>query len=78
MQLNHFKTCSQCIIPGQSITKVTAVCWSPNGQRLAMCTSDRVVLLFDDKGEQKDKFSTKPIDKVNKFFKMIGNINSSC
>ena len=27
-----------------------------------MCTVDRVILLFDENGEQRDKFSTKPAD----------------
>lgn len=40
--------------------KVTAICWSPNNVKLAICTTDRVVLLFDEHGEKKDKFTTKP------------------
>lgn len=38
------------------------MCWSPNCQKLAVATADRTVLLFDDNGERKDKFSTKPAD----------------
>ena len=31
-----------------------------------MCTSDRVIVLFDEQGEKRDKFSLKPADaKVN-------------
>ena len=29
---------------------------------MAVCTVDRVVLLYDEHGERKDKFSTKPSD----------------
>jgi len=36
--------------------------WSPNNSKLAVCTSDRVVLLYDESGERRDKFSSKPID----------------
>lgn len=36
--------------------------WSPNCKKLAVATSDRVILLFDENGEKRDKFSTKPID----------------
>lgn len=36
--------------------------WAPNSSRLAVCTADRVVLLYDEQGERRDKFSTKPID----------------
>jgi intraflagellar transport protein 172 len=37
-----------------------ALTWSPNGKKLAVCTSDRIVWMFDDQGVRKDKFSTKP------------------
>lgn len=36
--------------------------WSPNNMKLAVCTFDRVVLLFDENGVRKDKFTTKPSD----------------
>ena len=36
--------------------------WSPNNQKLAVVTADRVIQLFDETGEKKDKFSTKPAD----------------
>jgi hypothetical protein len=42
--------------------RITAAAWSPNNQRLAIATSDRVIHLFDEMGEQKDKFPTKPAD----------------
>jgi WD40 repeat protein len=61
MQLKYYQSILQ---PSTGITKVTAVCWSPNGKKLAVCTTDRIVLLFDENGVKKDKFSTKPIDKV--------------
>ena len=45
------------------------MCWSPNNMKLAFASADRVVHLFDDQGEQRDKFSTKPCDsKVSNFF----------
>ena len=40
--------------------RVTSLVWSPNGKRLAVCTSDRVVWMFDENGVRKDKFATKP------------------
>ena len=29
---------------------------------MAVCTYDRVVLLYDEHGERRDKFATKPAD----------------
>ena len=40
--------------------KVTAMAWSPNNTKMAVITMDRVVILYDELGERKDKFSTKP------------------
>ena len=59
MQLRHQKTLQP---PTENIARVTALAWSPNNRRLAAATSDRVVHLFDEHGEKKDKFSTKPAD----------------
>lgn len=40
--------------------------------KLALCTADRVVHLYDDQGEQRDKFATKPCDaKVCLHFQII-------
>ena len=36
--------------------------WAPSNTKLAVCTMDRVILLFDDQGEKRDKFSAKPAD----------------
>ena len=40
--------------------KISALMWSPNTMRLAVATADRNIHLFDENGEQKDKFPTKP------------------
>uniref|UniRef100_A0AAY4EJK5 Intraflagellar transport 172 n=1 Tax=Denticeps clupeoides TaxID=299321 RepID=A0AAY4EJK5_9TELE len=42
--------------------KVTCMAWAPNNAKFAVCTVDRVVLLYDEQGEKRDKFSTKPAD----------------
>ncbi|XP_056632969.1 intraflagellar transport protein 172 homolog [Diorhabda sublineata] len=42
--------------------KIAGLCWSPNNQKLAVATCDRQILLFDEKGDKRDKFSTKPYD----------------
>jgi intraflagellar transport protein 172 len=47
--------------------QIQAMAWSPNNQKFAVCTADRIIHLFDDMGEKRDKFSTKPCDsKVRK------------
>ncbi|XP_053193415.1 LOW QUALITY PROTEIN: intraflagellar transport protein 172 homolog [Scomber japonicus] len=59
MQLRHIKT---LLIPQEGAAKVTCMTWAPNNTKFAVCTVDRVVLLYDEQGERRDKFSTKPLD----------------
>ncbi|XP_030838935.1 intraflagellar transport protein 172 homolog isoform X2 [Strongylocentrotus purpuratus] len=59
MQLKHLKT---LLNPQDGAAKITAMAWAPNNTKLAVCTVDRVVLLFDEQGERRDKFGTKPLD----------------
>ena len=61
MQLKHIESITPPV-PGPA--KVTAMCWSSNAKKLAICTVDRIVVMFDENGVRKDKFSTKPADKV--------------
>ena len=46
----------------EGAAKITALAWAPNNMKLAVCTYDRVVLLYDETGERRDKFATKPAD----------------
>lgn len=46
----------------EGAARVVALAWAPNHTKLAVCTVDRVVLLFDENGEKRDKFATKPAD----------------
>lgn len=41
------------------------ISWSLNQQRLAVATSDRTIVLYDENGEKRDKFSTKAADQNN-------------
>ncbi|XP_078397553.1 intraflagellar transport protein 172 homolog isoform X1 [Cetorhinus maximus] len=59
MQLKHLKT---LLSPQDGAAKVTCMSWAPNNCKFAVCTVDRVVLLYDENGERRDKFSTKPAD----------------
>lgn len=57
MQLRHWKSCQS---PNDGLQKVTSLCWSPDGKKIALASVDRIVSLFDDEGNKKDKFQTKP------------------
>lgn len=46
----------------EEVSKVLALAWSPNNLKLAVCNYERIVYLFDENGEKKDKFPTKPAD----------------
>ncbi|XP_074640366.1 intraflagellar transport protein 172 homolog [Tubulanus polymorphus] len=59
MQLKHMKT---LLPPQDGAMKITAMAWAPNNLKLAVCTADRVILMYDENGEKRDKFSTKPAD----------------
>lgn len=43
-----------------SIFKIQGACWSANNMRLAVAQADRKIALYDENGEKKDSFSTKP------------------
>lgn len=45
-----------------SESRIVALAWSPNNLKLAVATTDRQVLLYDEAGERRDRFSTKPAD----------------
>ncbi len=57
------------IVSQDGAAKVTAMAWSPTNNKFAAVTTDKVVILFDETGEKRDKFSTKPGDP-----KVIRNI----
>ena len=57
--------------PGNAISfppRITAIAWAPNNARLAVVSTDRVVSLFDETGEKRDKFSTKSGDKATRAY----------
>ncbi|KAJ3205663.1 hypothetical protein HDU82_005043 [Entophlyctis luteolus] len=66
MQIRHIKS----IVPAtEGLARVAAIAWSPNNQKLAVAGSDKVITLYDETGERKDRFSTKPADpKSSKYY----------
>ncbi|XP_039273606.2 intraflagellar transport protein 172 homolog [Styela clava] len=59
MQLKHLKPLLNAQV---GAAKICCMAWAPNNAKLAVCTVDRVILLYDENGERRDKFSTKPLD----------------
>ena len=59
MQLKYVQSLQQS---AGNVSKVNAVCFSPNGKKLAVCTSDRLIRIYDENGQSKDKFPTKATD----------------
>ncbi|KAJ1511508.1 hypothetical protein HMI54_000768, partial [Coelomomyces lativittatus] len=62
MQIRHTRN---LINATNSISKLHASAWSSSNQKLAVSTADRAIILFDENGEKKDKFATKPADPQN-------------
>ncbi|KAK4299690.1 hypothetical protein Pmani_028048 [Petrolisthes manimaculis] len=58
----NIKHVTNILPPQDGAAKITALAWSPNNLKLAVSTAERVILLFDESGERRDKFSTKPAD----------------
>lgn len=48
--------------------KISALAWSSDSKRYAVATADRVVHMYDEAGEFKDKFTTRPAEKDNKSY----------
>ena len=59
MQLKHLQNLLEPSVSGAS--KISALAFSPDNMRLAIC-HERTIWMFDEQGEKRDKFATKPID----------------
>lgn len=53
--------CFPAVDQEAAASRVACMAWAPNSCKLAVCTADRLVLLYDEQGEKRDKFSTKPV-----------------
>ncbi len=65
MQIKYWKNLIQ---PIDAMQKISSMTWSPDNRRLAVSTADRVVQLFDETGERKDRFSTRAAEKGQKSY----------
>ncbi|QDZ23436.1 intraflagellar transport protein [Chloropicon primus] len=61
MQLKFLK---QVTSPVEGVNKINGLAWSPNCKKLAVSGQDKVVYVYDENGERKDKFSTKAGDSA--------------
>jgi hypothetical protein len=67
MQLRYVKTVREAgegAADADLLAKVVDLSWSPNSTRLAVATNDRQIVVFDESGSQRDRFSLKPANKV--------------
>ncbi|CAI2386632.1 unnamed protein product [Moneuplotes crassus] len=65
MQVKYWKNLQS---PIDGMQKISAMCWSPDSKRHAVATADRVVQLYDENGEKKDRFGTRPAEKGQKSY----------
>ncbi|KPI84420.1 hypothetical protein ABL78_6527 [Leptomonas seymouri] len=57
----------------QGPARIQAICFSPNNKRLAVADATRYIQLFDEHGERRDKFPTKPAsDKGGRGYVVTG------
>jgi intraflagellar transport protein 172 len=60
MRLKHLKT---LMPPTDGALRITAIAFAPNNVKLAVANVDRVIHLYDENGEKRDKFACKPAEK---------------
>ncbi|XP_066998302.2 intraflagellar transport protein 172 homolog [Anabrus simplex] len=59
MQLKYLRS---VLSPEESNVGIIKVAWSNSNLKLALATDENVILLFDDMGIRRDKFSLKPVN----------------
>lgn len=65
MQIKHE---SNILGSTNTLNKITSMCWSPNGSRLAVVNRERFVQLFDENCQNRDNFTLKPAPNLPKTF----------
>ncbi len=58
----HLKYLRSLATSSAGVAKITSICYSPNSMRLASVGANKKIYLYDENGEQKDKFQTKAAD----------------
>jgi intraflagellar transport protein 172 len=57
MNFKHSKNLCQA---SDGLNKIVSASWSLNNMRLAVAQSDKKIALYDENGERREAFSTKP------------------
>ncbi|KAK6016017.1 WD domain, G-beta repeat protein [Ostertagia ostertagi] len=67
---------SYSLLLKEGSNKICSLACTPNGVKLAVVGRDRVITLIDEKGDVRDRFSSKPLD--SKYGKKSYAIKSVC
>ncbi|KAF6776162.1 hypothetical protein AHF37_05369 [Paragonimus kellicotti] len=59
MRLKYLKT---IVTPQTTEARIQCIAWSPNNKKLAVCTHDNVIALYDECGERRERFAAKAVD----------------
>ncbi|CAH8497562.1 unnamed protein product [Dicrocoelium dendriticum] len=59
MRLKHVQT---IVAPQNTEARINCLTWSPDNKKLAVCTNDKIICIFDELGERRDRFSAKSVD----------------
>ncbi|KAF8563376.1 Intraflagellar transport protein [Paragonimus westermani] len=59
MRLKYLKT---IVTPQAAEARIQCIAWSPNNKKLAVCTHDSVIALYDECGERRERFAAKSVD----------------
>ncbi|KAF5402480.1 Intraflagellar transport protein [Paragonimus heterotremus] len=59
MRLKYLKT---IVTPQMTEARIQCIAWSPNNKKLAVCTHDNVIALYDEYGERRERFAAKAVD----------------
>jgi intraflagellar transport protein 172 len=60
----NFKHSKNLHPSSENISKTQSIAWSPNNMRIAVAQSDKRIALYDENGDKRETFSTKPLKVI--------------
>ena len=60
----NFKHSKNLHPSSENISKIQSIAWSPNNMRIAVAQSDKRIALYDENGDKRETFSTKPLKVI--------------